>query len=76
MTELLIIKEGDDYFRFKDDEFERCAMSRGTVFPLSRLEDAKAACATLKNVGIAGQLMKLTIVEEPYAETSSPSEPS
>ena len=72
MTELLIIKEGDDYFRFKDEGFERCAMSRGTVFPLSRLKDAKAACATLKKEDIAGQLMKLTIVEEPYTEISAP----
>jgi hypothetical protein len=72
MTELLIIKEGDAYFRFKDDGFERCAMSRGTVFPLSRLEDAKAACATLKKEDVAGRLMKLTIVEEPYTEISAP----
>ena len=68
--ELLIIKEGDDYFRFTDNGFERCTMSRGTVFPLSRLEDAKAACKTLMEKNITGRLMKLIIVEKPYCETS------
>lgn len=68
--ELLIIKEGDEYFRFTDEGFERCSMSRGTVFPLSSLEDAKAACKTLIKKNIAGRLMKLIIVEEPYSETS------
>jgi hypothetical protein len=72
MMELLIIKEGDEYFRFTDNGFERCAMNRGTVFPLSRLEDAKVSCATLKKRNITGRLMKLTIVEELYSEISDP----
>ena len=70
--ELLIIKEADEYFRFTDTGFERCAMSKGTVFPISRLEDAKAACKALKKRNITGRLMKLTIVEEPYSELSDP----
>jgi hypothetical protein len=69
MTELLIIKAGDDYFRFREDGFVPCAMNKASVFPLTKLAEAKALCQKLRDAGIAGAaLHKLTIIEEPYIE--------
>lgn len=68
MTELLIIKAGDDYYRFKDGEFEPCPMSKASVYSLGQLGDAKDICEKLTQTGIDARLMKLTIVEEPFKE--------
>jgi hypothetical protein len=69
MTELLIIKAGDDYFRFKEGSFEACDMNKASVFPLTQLDEAKILCQRLRDAGIVGvALRKLTIVEEPYTE--------
>lgn len=69
MTELLIIKAGDDYFRFKEDSFEHCAMNKASVFPLTQLEEARIWCQKLRDAGTVGAaLHKLTIVEELYIE--------
>ena len=65
-TELLIIKAGDDYVRFREEGIERCQMNKGSVFPLSKVEDVKCKCNEL-GVDIPDvQIMKLTIVEEPF----------
>jgi hypothetical protein len=68
MTELLIIKAGDDYFKFDGREFVCCEMNKASVFPLSQLETARALQHTLQARGIAAVIMKLTILETPYAE--------
>jgi hypothetical protein len=70
MTELLIIKAGDGYFRFREDSFEPCAMNKASVFPLTQLDQARIWCGRLRDAGTVGvELYKLTIVEEPYIET-------
>jgi hypothetical protein len=69
MTELLIIKAGDDYFRFKEESFEPCAMNKASVFPLTQLKEAKMLCRRLRDAGTVGvALRKLTIIEEPYID--------
>jgi hypothetical protein len=64
MTELLIIKSGEEYYRFNPDGFEECGLNKASVFPLSQFEEARSGCKTLAEAGINGQLMKLTITEE------------
>ncbi len=71
MTELLIVKTGEDYCRFTEDGFERCSMNKASVFPLAQLGEAKAWCSKLDAVGIESVLMKLTITEEPFVEGGS-----
>ena len=66
ITELLIVKAGADYIRFTLDGFERCSMNKGSVFPLSKIEDVKRKCAALGGVVSNIQLVKLSICEEPY----------
>ncbi|MFH0785475.1 MAG: hypothetical protein V2B20_26475 [Pseudomonadota bacterium] len=68
MNQLLIIKAGLEYVRFVADEFQRCPLSKASVFPLAQVEEAKRRCRELSEAGHAAELMKLTIVEKPYRE--------
>jgi hypothetical protein len=68
MTELLIIKSGEEYYRFSPDGFEECGLNKASVFSVSQLEKAKSSCKILAEAGIKGQLMKLTIREELFYE--------
>lgn len=67
-TELLIVKVGDDYIRFVGDDFQRCEMNKGSVFPLTQLEEIQAKCRKLLAGESFVRLMKLTIIEEPFKE--------
>ena len=67
-TELLIVKAGDDYIRFVEDDFQRCAMNKGSVFPLEQLEKVKEKCRKFLINEHFVRLMKLTIIEEPFME--------
>lgn len=65
-TELLIVKAGDEYIRFREEGIERCPMNKGSVFPLSKAEELKNKCNELC-VDVADiQIRKLTIVEESF----------
>jgi len=70
MTELLIVKSGEDYFRFIADGYEICGLNKASVYPLSQYEDAKKGCRLLLEAGIEGQVMKLTISEELFSESN------
>jgi len=67
-TELLIIKAGDDYIRFVEDDFQRCGMNKGSVYPLAELEQVQEKCRKLLVGESFVRLMKLTIIEEPFTE--------
>ncbi len=67
MTELLIIKAGDDYFRCREDHFEPCTLSKASVFPLEQVDQARLLCRKLAMTGVAEPVLrKLTIIEEPF----------
>mgnify|MGYP001228426553 CR=1 FL=1 len=68
MTELLVIKVGDDYLRFQEDRFERCSMSKASVFPFKEIFRAREALVEVKRAGLDGRIVKLTIHEEPLFE--------
>ncbi len=69
MTELLIIKAKEGYYRFKPEGYFLGELNKASVFPLDRVGEAKALRATLHRDGITGaSIMKLTITEEPYLE--------
>lgn len=67
-TELLIVKVGDDYIRFAEGDFQRCRMNKGSVFPLTELEEVQAKCRKMLVGERFVRLMKLTIIEEPFME--------
>ena len=66
MKELLIIKSDTGYYRFHGSAFELCEMSKASVYPLSRCNEAAGRLRDLEGAGIRATLMKLTIHEEPY----------
>ncbi|MFW2365272.1 MAG: hypothetical protein ACN4GW_02590 [Desulforhopalus sp.] len=68
ITELLIIKGGDNYYRFSEGEFSSCNMSKASVFSLDRQGEAKHLCELVRKSGVSADLMKLTIREEPFVE--------
>jgi hypothetical protein len=68
MSELLIVKIGAEYLRFAANDFERCPLNKASVFPLAQVEEVKLRCRRLAEAGVAVVLMKMTIIEEPYAE--------
>ncbi len=68
MSELLIIKVGAEYLRFAADEYLFCPLNKASVFPLAQVAEAKLRCRKLSEAGLAAELMKLTIGEEPYTE--------
>ncbi len=65
-TELLIVKSGNDYIRFREEGFERCSMNKGSVFALSKVEEVKSKCNELGVDVSELQIMKLTITEESF----------
>lgn len=67
-TELLIVKAGDDYIRFTKGGYERCTMNKGSVFPLSGLDEVKKKCMDLSAEISNLRLVKLTIHEESFVE--------
>ena len=69
MTELLIIKAGDTYYRYRDDIFEPCSINKASVFPMEQTEQAKLLCRKLAMTGVvAPVLKKLTIIEEHFEQ--------
>lgn len=65
-TELLTLKEGDDYFRISEMSPQRCSMSKATVYPLDKIDEARTALELLHKQGIKGRIMKLTITEDEF----------
>lgn len=71
MTELLIIKAGENYFRCREDHFEPCELSKASVFPLNQADRARSLCRKLMMTGVAAPVLrKLTIIEEPFDQES------
>lgn len=66
MTELLVVKIGEEYIRFAENGVERCQMNKASVFPLDKIKEVLAACARVFDTTDDVKLMKLTITEEPY----------
>lgn len=72
MTELLIIKAGENYFRCRDDRFEPCTLSKASVFPLDQADQVRLLCRKLAMTGVAGPVLrKLTIIEEPFDQEAN-----
>ena len=71
MPELLIIKSGSRYFRFKDRQYYACELNKASVFPLDNIDRVRELINRLKKDGIRKPyIAKLTITETPYTEDS------
>lgn len=66
--QLLVIKEGTEYFRFTDKGYERCPMQKASVYPLKAEEKVRLMLDDLRAEGIdTAAIYCLTITEEPFA---------
>ena len=68
MTELLVVKNGANYYRFNKSSFECCTMKKASVFTLDQLNEVEKYCLLLEDAGISADIMKLTIIEELFSE--------
>ncbi len=66
---LLVIKDGDTYFRFQDNTPLPCNMAKASVFPVEQVEKVKSLAEKLRQKGRTGAIiMQLTISETVYQE--------
>lgn len=64
-TELLIIKNGEEYIQIKEDMFIRCKLEKASVFPMASLDSVKATIKTLHDKGMTSAcIKKLKLIEE------------
>ncbi len=65
--ELLIIKSGKQYIRFKDNGYQRCTLDKASVFPTARIRHVQNLLADLRARGVAdARIKKLILTEEPF----------
>lgn len=68
MIELLVVKAGDQYYRFSEEDCLAGDLSRASVYPLNRVDEVKLLCAGLQEAGVAAEVKKLIVTEESYVE--------
>ncbi len=69
MLELLIIRTGDSYLRFKPEGYQICGMSKASVFPFSQIDHVRELHRSSIENGVPhAEIRKLVIVEEPFSE--------
>ena len=65
--DLLIIKTGEEYIRFKDKEYIPCRLDKASVFPMEQLETVKNHHQKLQNSHFKDvSIRKLILSEEPF----------
>lgn len=63
--ELLILKSGPDYIRFKDGAFIRAGLDKASVFPMDRIRLVQEHAESMKNLGFDKiSIKKLILTEE------------
>ncbi len=65
--DLIIIKKGDMYIRFKGNDYLTCKLDKASVFPLDQIDMVKTHLIKLKQKGFEQvSVRKLTLVEKPF----------
>ena len=65
-TQLLIIKNNEDYIRVKQEGSICCRVDKASVFPVAELNTVKGHVKALKEQGFAAAaIYKLIMTEEP-----------
>ena len=63
--ELLILKSGPDYVRYKDGAYLRTGLDKASVFPVDRMMLVRQHAETLKGLGFEKvTIKKLVLTEE------------
>ncbi|MEA1968389.1 MAG: hypothetical protein U9N77_09230 [Thermodesulfobacteriota bacterium] len=65
-TQLLIIKNNEDYIRVKQEGYICCRLDKASVFPMAELNTVNRHVKELKEQGFAeAAIYKLIMTEEP-----------
>jgi len=65
--DLLIIKTGAEYIRFKDNKYIPCRLDKASVFPMEQLETVKDHLQKLQNSNFKQvSIRKLILSEEAF----------
>ena len=65
--ELLIMKNGKEYVRVRNDAYLFVGLDKASVFPLEKLEVVQGHIGRLQVRGFGeAEIRKLTLTEEPY----------
>ena len=62
--ELLIIKDGPDYIRIKEDAPLRVHIEKASVFPMSKIEKVREICEKLSSEGFSNICSKKLILTD------------
>ncbi|WP_163337003.1 hypothetical protein [Desulfopila sp. IMCC35008] len=66
-TELLAIRDDNDFFRLQDSHTERCTMAKASVFPIERADYVRQQLLRLQGESLPNaRIVKLIITEEPF----------
>ncbi len=65
---LLGIKSDGKYLKIEKDGFQLTNMNKASVYPVKEIEMVKKLCINYKNQLSSLNIIKLTIIEEPYTE--------
>ncbi len=68
-TELLIIKNNDDYIKVQEKQYSVCALDKASVFPVDKIFNVKEHVRCLKNNGFDNAcIYRLILTEIPFEE--------
>jgi len=68
MTELIVIKTAEKYFRCKEGRYLLCSLARASVFPMKELHHVQSIMAEIKAAGYPDvYLNRLVITETPFS---------
>ena len=62
--ELLIVKTGTDYVRFKDGNYLLVGIDKASVFPMAQLEVVQIRVSELREHGLADVCIKKLVLSE------------
>lgn len=67
-TELLIIKNNEDYIRVKEDQYFICTLDKASVFPADKILNVKEHVKRMKNSGFdRACIYRLILTEIPFS---------
>ncbi len=67
-TELLIIKDNENYIRVKENQYSCCSLDKASVFPMDKILNVKEHVKCLKNKGFdRACIYKLILTEIPFS---------
>lgn len=62
--ELLLIKSGEDYIRYKDNQYLKVGLDKASVFPMDQLDKVKRYASDMENHQFKNIVIKKLVLTE------------